>query len=125
MLAGCIATHVRHGHAWLAVVQLALGLLVLRGVARDLLLAGGDAPVWLGREEGGWLVVGLHSGRQRRVRPAPATLVWGRSLLLVLEGENGPRIRLLLGPGNVPASQLAALRREWLRPRPGLAGPLA
>jgi hypothetical protein len=73
----------------------------------------------------GCLVLVTRSGHRRVVRPAAASLVWGQSLLLVLEGESAAPVRLLLGPANVPASQLAALRREWLRPRPGLAGPLA
>jgi hypothetical protein len=75
--------------------------------------------------EDGGLSLELRSGLCRKVQPSAATLVWSRNLLLVLEGEGGPRVRLLLGPGNVPASQLAALRREWLRPRQGLSGPLA
>jgi hypothetical protein len=120
-----LAVQFRSGQFLLAGIQLLLGLVVARGVLLDLLLIGPDPPrslAWIGD---GLLALEFRSGRGRRVRPAAATMVWSRSLLLVLEGEGGPPVRLLLGPGNVSASQLAALRREWLRPRKGLSGPLA
>lgn len=125
LLAVALASHVRNGQFLLAVGQLLSGLVVMRGALPDLLLTGPDPPrtlAWIG---GGMLELRLRSGYCRRVRAAAATLVWSRNLLLVLEGEGGPPVRLLLGPGNVPDSQLAALRREWLRARKGLSGPLA
>lgn len=125
LLAVALAARFRNGQVLLAASQLVSGLFVLRGALADLLLAGPDPPrslAWIG---GGLLELRLRSGRCRRVRAAAATLVWSRNLLLVLEGEGGPPVRLLLGPGNVPCSQLAALRREWLRARKGLSGPLA
>lgn len=125
LLAVALAGHVRNGQILLAAVQLLSGLVVIRGALPDLLLTGPDPPrslTWIG---GGMLELRLRSGGCRRVRAAAATLVWSRNLLLVLEGEDGPRVRLLLGPGNVPHPQLAALRREWLRARDGLSGPLA
>jgi hypothetical protein len=125
LLAVALAGQVRNGQVLLAAGQLLSGLVVLRGALADLLLTGPDPPrslAWIG---GGILEVRLRSGRCRRVRAAASTLVWSRYLLLVLEGEGGPPVRLLLGPGNVPRCQLAALRREWLRARKGLSGPLA
>jgi hypothetical protein len=125
LLAVALAGQVRNGQILLAAGQLLSGLVVLRGALPDLLLIGPDPPRTLSWAGGGMMELWLHSGRRRRVRAAAATLVWSRNLLLVLEGEGGPPVRLLLGPGNVPDYQLAALRREWLRARKGLSGPLA
>jgi hypothetical protein len=125
LLVVTLADRLRGGQFLLAGTQLLVGLIVARGVLLDLMLVGPDPPrslVWIGD---GQLVLEFRSGHGRKLRPAAATLVWSRTLLLVLEGEEGRPVRLLLGPGNVPASKLAALRREWLSPRKGLSGPLA
>jgi hypothetical protein len=124
LLAVVVINRFRNGQLLLSGIQLLLGLIVLRGLILDLLLLGPDPPRNLVLSGDGGLTLESRSGL-REVQTAAATLVWGRCLLLVLEGGNGPRVRLLLGPGNIPASQLAALRREWLRPRRGLSGPLA
>jgi hypothetical protein len=125
LLLAVLVLQLRGGHPGLAATQLLLGLVMLRGLAADLLLVGADPPESLVPCDAGLIELRYRSGRRRRVRPSASTLVWSSSLLLVLEGEDGPRHRLLLGPGNVPASQFAALRREWVRPQTGLSGPLA
>jgi hypothetical protein len=115
------------GHPWLALLQLPLSVVMACGALPELLLRGSDPPCCLAPAEGeaSGLELRYRSGRCRRVHPAASTLVWNRGLLLVLKGEGGPAVRLLLGPGNVPPEQWAVLRRQWLRPREGLAGPLA
>lgn len=120
-----IAGQLRGGQHWQAALQALLGLAIAFGVAPDLLLLGKDPPRQLSQAGDGMLVLELRSGHRRVLRPAASTLAWGRCLLLVLEDGHGPPLRLVLGPANVPASQLAALRREWIRVRQGLSGPLA
>jgi hypothetical protein len=114
----------REGHRWVAMLQLLLGAVMLWGALPDLLLHGRDPPRALWRGPDGQLELISRSGRRRRVAVSPSTLLWSRGLLLVLEGEGGSPVRLLLGLGNVPAVQFAALRREWLYPRKGHFDPL-
>jgi hypothetical protein len=114
-------------HVWIALMQLALGLLLAWQVLPELLLRGRDSPCCLVRRADAPEVLELvyRSGRRGQFIVSPATLVWSRNLLLVLQGQGGESVRLLLGSGNVPPAQLAALRRQWIRTRAGLAGPLA
>lgn len=125
-----VALQFWEGRAAMALLQGLLGAAVLHGLLRELLLLGRDGPCWLELCPGGQMALVGRSGARWRVAPCPSTLRWSRNLLLVLKGPRGKGersrpVRLLLGPGNVPASQLAALRRQWLRAKEGLTGPLA
>jgi hypothetical protein len=56
----------------------------------------------------------LHADDTRiEARPRPCSLRLGRHVLLVLHARDGRHLRLLLGPGILSASDVAALGR-WL-----------
>lgn len=79
---------------------------------RQLLPTAPAAPAKLLLRPEGWMV--LHAnGTTVAVYPAPCSLRLGRYILLLLHDPAGRRLRLLLGPGILSASDLAALAR-WL-----------
>jgi hypothetical protein len=80
----------------------------------------GSMPVKLALLSDGRIV--LHAKSSQVVAcPRPCSLRLGRHVLLVLQARGGRRLRLLLGPGILSASDLAALAR-WLQQAPGSNG---
>jgi hypothetical protein len=75
----------------------------------------GAMPVTLALQPDGWIV--LHSkGTRVEAFPRPCSLRLGRHVLLALHARDGRRLRLLLGPGILSASDLAVLVRWLQRP---------
>jgi hypothetical protein len=83
----------------------------------------GAMPATLILRSDGWIVVQSKDTRVE-VFPRPCSLRLGRHVLLALRARDGRQLRLLLGPGMLSASDLAALTR-WLQraPRSEETGP--
>ena len=87
-----------------------LALMAAHGIWRDVLLRGAGRPRSLQRGADGRLWLHRAGAAAEPVLVSPASLRWGRCLLLILRGRM--TTWLWLGPGNLPGPVLAALRRE-------------
>ena len=111
------------GHWGHALALLAILVICARGFWLDVALQGVNPPRMLERRADGGLWLHCAAGLPQPVILAPHSLCWGRCLLLVLRGSG--TTRLWLGPGNLPAAVLAALRRELTAHRAGPPRPVA